>query len=124
MTKALLSLWDLFDAVLQCEKVDYTRIVARDRHQNVTFLRHTIMYLAMKSGVFTQSEVATAMQRDHSSVAHAVKRIELLHLASDAVSNNLCNRVARIERFVKEEWERRSAELEAERTGYTGLGTG
>jgi len=63
--------------------IDYGQLTGKSKPEEVVEARHIMMYLMRKVDLMTFKAVGKVFNRDHSSVIHAVKRVENAQAARD-----------------------------------------
>jgi hypothetical protein len=58
--------------------VDPIQLMGRRRHQEIALPRHVAMYLAHKMTRETATSIGKAFNRDHTTVLHAIGKVEML----------------------------------------------
>jgi chromosomal replication initiator protein len=71
-----LSVGQIVDAAAQEFGVRAEELLARNRRPEVARARQVAMYLAHELGRESSAEIGRELRRDHSTVLHAIKRVE------------------------------------------------
>ena len=67
-----------------CGVVDVDQLVGRDRHKSVAWARHELMaWMRARVPEMSYPDIGRVFDRDHTTVIHAVQRVERVLLAGD-----------------------------------------
>lgn len=85
---------DYVDVITQYFKTDKKRILGKDRHEQIVYVRNIIIYFIRVRTKMSLTKIAAIFGKDHSSIIHAFQTVQ--NQLSSKFDNNYKEDIANI----------------------------